>query len=247
MGKYVTTKAKRNSQKKLLAARSNTAVLRCENIRFNNARQDDVKNEKIIFQKMFSAHGLKIAKPYLDEEAYDLQDDILKENLNSIRNIVVIGAGPLRYLEAASGRHYIAIDKFQSAFLSNRMRSMMKNVSIVTLINKPFESISIDDLPLSHNLYIFTFNVISYINNPVALINKIAQTNSLIYISGWNEMNSDVMHQYLDYLYGNVSFCIRDASSFLDVHAIDFSDCKKIQTINKRSGLFTKSILMRTY
>jgi len=197
--------------------------------------------EKRIYHKMLSPKGLEIAEPYLKEEENILKNLVLKNALHGIENIIVIGAGPLRYLEMALNKNYIAIDKFLNVFLRDNLRTSIQNNINITLINKSFEEVKKDELPNKNCLYIFTFNVISYINNFLLHANKIFHQGNIIFISGWNDKGQELMSDYFNYIYANSAY-LKKASSFVDPHKIDFSNIVKINNIVRHEGKFTKSI-----
>jgi len=207
----------------------------------NRISSYETSYEKRIYYKMLSPKGLEIAEPYLKEEENVLKNLVLKNALHGIENIIVIGAGPLRYLEMALNKNYIAIDKVLNVFLRDNLRTSIQNNINITLINKPFEEVKNNELPNKNSLYIFTFNVVSYINNFLLYANKIAHQDNIIFISGWNDKAQELMSDYFNYIYANSAY-LKKASSFVDPHKIDFSNIAKINSIVKHEGKFTKSI-----
>ncbi len=208
------------------------------------ARSHTLSHEEEIFQKMFSPRGLKLADPYLKEEKNILNNYILK-NSDKIKNIIVIGAGPLRYLEIAHNKNYIAIDKYLNLFLDKRPETSIKDLKNIKLINKAFEDVEINELPTNNCLYIFTFNVISYIDNPESSIRKIIDKDNIIFISGWSKNCHILMSNYLEYIYQDSSY-LKNSTSFVDPHKMALSDVNTIKTIEKYDGIFTKSISIHT-
>lgn len=197
--------------------------------------------ERKIFQKMFSPQGLNMVEPYLKEEENILENYVLANIYEKIQNIIVIGAGPLRYLEIASLKNYIAIDKYLDSFLNKNLKAMIKGKKNISLINKSFEVVEPNELPAENSLYIFTFNVISYINDLERSINKLIGENNIIFISGWNKMAHSLMSNYLHYVYQSSPY-LKNSASFIDPHKINFTNMDKIKKIEKHGGIFTKSI-----
>jgi hypothetical protein len=182
-----------------------------------------------------------MAKPYLNEEENIIKNYVLANTYDKLKNIVVIGAGPLRYLNIAPKKNYVAIDKYLNYFLNKDLKSVIKGSENISLINKPFEEVDRDDLPAGNSLYIFTFNVISYINDIERSINKLIGENNIIFISGWNKMAHSLMSNYLHYVYQSSPY-LKNSASFINPHNINFMNMDKIKKIEKHGGIFTKSI-----
>lgn len=191
--------------------------------------------EREIFYKMFSPEGLKLAQAYLDEEEAILREVINKKRKHPLENIIVIGAGPLRYLELIfqSNLNYIAVDKHLDMFVTDGLKKDLSSCLPIELLNKSFEDLKKDELPLHHSIYIFTFNIFSYLRNPLQLINELVNNKNLIFISGWNIEKTEQMNKYINYVYKDCPCYIKDTSSFLNVHDIDFSQIKEIKHVEK--------------
>lgn len=216
----------------------------------SNSPNPDIKARNIlsyereIFYKMFSPEGLRLAQSYLDEEEDILKRVIRDKNKHHLENLIVIGAGPLRYLELTvrAKLDYIAIDKHLDLFIIDDLKKSLQSILHIEFLNKSFEKLKSNELPKHNSIYIFTFNIFSYLENPVQLINQLIKNENLIFISGWNKEESKSMDKYINYIYEESPFFIRDTSSFLNVHDMDFSQIegiKNVEKITRRNSLIS--------
>lgn len=205
--------------------------------------------EEKIFYKMFSPSALNIADPYLVEEKKEIKEHILEKFNNKIKNIIVIGAGPLRYLDdfCDSNQNYVAVDKFLNTFTDDNSFCLTDKKYSTLLINNCFENLKKGELPEKDSLYIFTFNVISYISNPLFSLSTHLNKNNVVYISGWNNSFSKERTDYLNHLYDSSSPYLQGSSSFVDVHDLDYNVINLKHKIKKHEGVFIKSVIIDTY
>lgn len=153
---------------------------------------------------MLCPFGLKLAQPYLVEERRCLLEHFRKiHNLSSF-HCIVVGAGPLLYLDIAQRlmKQYIAVDPLVNFFLQDSTRASTNQLTKVITLNKYFDELTLEDLPITNRLFIFIFNVAAYINNFALSINRLGKPGDILFCSTWTDSRkaSQVAKKYFSYV-----------------------------------------------
>lgn len=149
------------------------------------------------FITMFSQNALTCADKYLSHEK-EIVTSVLKQNA-SIINLIVIGSGPAAYLEIAQHYQcrYVGVDPFYHLKEANDNNIIYFDCS--------FNDINRSQLPSGPCLFLFWFNVLHYLKDPVQVLSKIIQPEDIILYSTWSfendispSMNSYFLEVYRD-------------------------------------------------
>lgn len=156
------------------------------------------------FVRMMLPDAEEKAYPYVHEEQRILTK-LLKSIGNTARyNFVVIGSGTMWYIELVYGKvkKYIAVEPLADIFLPRQIRFMLKQHENIKIIGKEFGRFSKSDLGDFNSIFVFHFNILSYILDPIRKINKYLKKGDILYISSWNrkEEAARVRKEYFDFI-----------------------------------------------
>ena len=142
--------------------------------------------ERKRFLRMLCPLGLNLAKPYLAEERQSLLALMEKEHLYSNSLFIAIGAGPLIHLDVAISYNqtYVGIDPLINEFINKLVKIPANGI---TIINKTLEEVNKCELPLGRQLFVFLFNVISYINDVAEHVNRLVRPGDFVFFSTWSK------------------------------------------------------------
>jgi hypothetical protein len=156
------------------------------------------------FLRMMSPEALLLAKQYDDEEKQNFQKMAATLPHLSEMNCVVVGAGPLSYLDQTLFRvkNYIAIEPLSDLFVTKPFRFLTEQFPKIHIKNNKFDEVNRDELPEGNALLIFTFNILAYIDHPIRRINAFLRPGDVIFISTWNNtpQAKAIRKQYFDFL-----------------------------------------------
>lgn len=157
------------------------------------------------FIKMYSQSALSAAQEYL---SYEKKVVISVLQLNPlIKNLVVIGSGPGAYLDLAYDYEcqYIGIDPFY--------RLKKENQKNIIYFDCSFNEIHRAQLPEGSCLFLFWFNVLHYLKDPVQALIKITQAEDIILYSTWSFKNdiTQYMKSYFREVYRDSTHCYQQA------------------------------------
>lgn len=143
------------------------------------------------FHKMMEPSSIKLAKPFLNEER-----EALIKFLDSLKasyyNLCFIGDAIYLYCEIANkyAENYLVIDPMA------RLNTPGK------VIFKQFQEIQMEELPVGKNVFVFPFNVLYYIPDPIKELKRLTKKGDSIFISGWNNTSKavHVMSRYFTHI-----------------------------------------------
>jgi len=128
-------------------------------------------------------------------------------------NFVIIGSGTIWYIELAydKTKTYVAVEPLANIFIQRQFNYILSKHKNIKIIDKEFGDFTAIEIPNNNSIFVFHFNILAYIPNPIRNINKYLKEGDILYISSWN--NSDEAKQvrktYFDYLNLNT-----DSNSF---------------------------------
>ena len=163
---------------------------------------------KKVFKDMFSDLALEKANAYLNEERLILEKLVRDTPKTRNMNFCVVGGGPFSYLSLASKyfNKYTLIDPHLHCFMNETfLKSMEKleKIKCIECIEKSFEdycqTYSTSFTP-TNTFYVFWFNVISYIQNPIEWLNQIVKPGDIVFISKWgsSEIAQKTLKNYFE-------------------------------------------------
>lgn len=184
-----------------------------------------------VFVRMLSKEGLKKAALFLNGEYEHLEKMLASRSVNrENQNFIAIGGGNLLYIDLAYkyNCNYITVDPSVDMFLSKEVQFLVTNFSKIKLIRDNFLNLKKSDIKnRSNNIFIFLFNVISYIHNPIQYLNQLIKPGDTVFISLWNHtpQSLKVINDYFKYVYQQKdkieNFYVRELDAF------------KVQNVNK--------------
>jgi|SaaInlStandDraft_5_1057022.scaffolds.fasta_scaffold01317_10 hypothetical protein len=152
-----------------------------------------------LFTSMMQPSALNKANLFLKEEREQVESILLSKK-GDISNILVIGGGPLTYIDLARkyGCKHICINPFLFTYLNDNKEIDCLSENCDELISDKFEDIAPNQLLRKNSLYVFHFNVISYIDDVVEKLDWLAKTGEMIVISTWldDEFSRRIKKEY---------------------------------------------------
>ncbi|MBN2525115.1 MAG: hypothetical protein JXR76_01895 [Deltaproteobacteria bacterium] len=198
--------------------------------------KEAIQNDAERFYYMFSPLALSNAQPYLTEERAVLS------RLVHGKHLVVVGAGPLMYLDVAQKHSlsYTAIDPLIHLYVNSSVKSLIASSGSIAvhLVDKPFCAIDSFDIPSSPCVLIFHFNVAAYIDGFQYHLNKLLKNGDVLVISKWgnSEKSKKIRQNYFSYLKTLMPDCatlvgdLNREISLKDLQEIrDFKHAQKIE------------------
>lgn len=170
-------------------------------------RLKKIKDE--YFVKMMLPDSEEKALPYVNEEEATLKKLLNSNNHINDFNFVVVGSGTLWYLDIAYGKvkNYIAVEPLADIFIHEQVRFILQKHKNIKVIGEEFGEYEIEQPLMQNSMFVFHFNILSYIPNPIRRINKYLKEGDILYISSWNSTikAKSVRKNYFDYLNANTS------------------------------------------
>lgn len=156
------------------------------------------------FIRMMSPDAEKKAFLYLKEEEKNLSNLLFSfKNLNK-KNFVVVGAGALWYLDLVFEKvnKYIAIDPLSNIFIQKQIRFIISKHHNIKIIGKELGIFKKKELGSNSSIFIFHFNILAYIKNPISIINKYLKHGDILYLSTWSDSTraKKVRQEYFNFL-----------------------------------------------
>lgn len=144
------------------------------------------------------------AEPYVYEESKLLQDLLSSTNSLDTYNFVVVGSGTLWYIDMAYGRvkNYVAIEPLADIFIQKQVSYILTKHKDIHIIGQDFGNFNSNELPNNKSIFIFHFNILSYIPDPIEKINSYIKEGDILYLSTWNSTNEakTVRKSYFDFI-----------------------------------------------
>jgi len=219
----------------------------------NNAK--DLKNiQSNYFVRMMLPESEVNAIPYVQEESTIL-DSIIESITNFNQwNFIVIGSGSLWYIEKSLNKanKYIAIEPQADIFIPKQIDYILKSHPDIHVINKNFGEFHEEELSLQGNsIFVFHFNILSYIPNPIDKINQYLKKGDILYISTWSKTKDAkrLRKKYFDYINGGF-----DTKEFMidpekplglcNLDAFDFQKLKYYTSHKRIKGTITDILII---
>lgn len=156
------------------------------------------------YLRMMLPKSFAIAAPFIKEEKEALEE-VLDQLPNPKKyNFVAIGAGQLAHLELGMERTkgYVSIEPLTDLYIGSPLQYLASKFINIKLIKSTFENTSKSDLFDGNNIFLFLFNIISYLENPLKGINRLASPGDVLFLATWNtsENSKKLRKDYFDYL-----------------------------------------------
>jgi len=139
------------------------------------------------FYRMLSPYALKLSAPYNDEESEVLERCLKLYPAIKDMNFVAVGGGELWELRRASkyAKRYVCIEPLADIFINDSVRYLVEQFNDVSFVSKRFGEVVPSDLPPGNSFFMFLFNILAYVDDPVGSINRLLQPGDVLFISTW--------------------------------------------------------------
>lgn len=204
--------------------------------------------------RMLSPHALVHSAPFLDEEKKVLKN--LLENTPNVdqMNLVAVGAGELWYLRFGLKytKNYVSIEPLSDTFLNDSVKYLTEINPRITILNKRFRDVKSSELPECKSIFVFLFNILAYLENPLENINKLIKPGDMLFFSSWNQANPlsrSVRKQYFDFLNSFEKDVIIDPEGSVGICKLDnfpFSSLKSYQRHERITDEITDILIIYT-
>lgn len=190
----------------------------------------------------------KKAKHYESEEKHFLLKLLSCLSNKEQYQLAVIGAGALSYVDLAIRKQieYVAIEPLINLYIQKELLFLVKQQANVSVIPKCFGDFSPAELKRKNRIFLFTFNVFAYIDDPIERINRYIKRGDILFISTWNlhsKQALDIRKGYFDFIRESMLATNLSLSDFLSgkIYNLDCFDLAKLKfyTSNER---FTNNI-----
>lgn len=156
------------------------------------------------FFRMMSPRASKISKRYIDDETELLTSMISGLEDHHDYNLVVVAGGQLGKLQVGLEltKSYTCIEPLTDLYMGRNVLYLVKKMSKIRLVKKLLSEVRKGDLPEGKNIFVFLFNILAYIDNPIKEINRISKPGDVLFISTWNltPVAKKIRTKYFNYL-----------------------------------------------
>lgn len=156
------------------------------------------------FFRMMSPRASVLAKNYLDDETNLLESTIDKLDDPKEYNLIAVAGGQLGMLKTGleKNKSYTCIEPLANLYLGKQIQYLVKKIQNVHIVKKRFADTIRKDLPDGKNLFVFMFNILAYIKNPIREINDLIRPGDVLFISTWSATPKakEIRAKYFDYL-----------------------------------------------
>ena len=156
------------------------------------------------FYRMLSPEALRLAHSYLVQEDRILETFLVHAPSARQMNFVAVGAGEFSYLQHSLtyASRYVLIEPNMDIYFNESIRFLADQMKNVFLIKKRFHEVKQEEIPSGNSLFVFFFNVISYIENPIQSINRLLKKGDVLFLSSWAKTQKArvIRSQYFTYL-----------------------------------------------
>ncbi len=205
------------------------------------------------FYRMLSPYALKYSAPYNIEEESALKELLSKNSFKDNTSLAVIGCGDLWYVDLARRYNmgYVAVEPLIDIFVNKYIQSLINSFGNIYLIKSKFGEINSNSLPSGNLLWVFTFNILAYIENPIEHINKYLRQGDILFISSWcqNKEAKYVRKEYFDYLNSFEREVVINPEETIGLCKLDifpFNELKYYKTHIRIKGKITDVLIIYT-
>lgn len=159
------------------------------------------------FYRMLAPRALELSRAYHDEESAVLEK-ILKKNARvKDMNFIAVGGGMLWELRRAMkyAKRYVCIEPLSDMYLNDSIKYLLEQSDDISFLPKRFDEISKQDLPGGNSFYLFLFNVLAYVDDPLAAIRAVTQPGDIVFVSTWADTSlaRAIRQRYFTYINGS--------------------------------------------
>ena len=205
------------------------------------------------FYRMLSPYALKLSEPYNTEES-NILDQCLRAHHNiGDMNFVAVGGGELWELRRAAKftKNYVCIEPLADIFINDSVKFLTEKLDNVSYIAKPFGDVDRGELPDGNAFFMFLFNILAYIEDPVRAINHIVRPGDTLFITTWADTDDArrVRSAYFAHLNGRETEVIIDPELSVGLSHLDnfpFDELKYFNRYERIEGTVADVLIIYT-
>lgn len=156
------------------------------------------------FYRMLSPQALMLSASYHREESNVLEACLKNNRRTRKMNFVAVGGGELWELRRALKytKSYTCIEPLADVFMNSSVKFLMEQFKNITYVPKRFGEVVASDLPRRNNFFMFLFNILAYIDDPIEIINRLTKPGDILFISTWADTEEALERRntYFEYL-----------------------------------------------
>jgi hypothetical protein len=205
------------------------------------------------FYRMLSPYALKLSAPYNDEESEVLERFLKSYSPVKDMNFVAVGGGELWELRRASQytKRYLCIEPLADIFINDSVKYLVEQFDNVSYIAKRFGDVLPSDLPPGNSFFMFLFNILAYIDNPIDAINNILQPGDVLFITTWADTAAarQTRSAYFDHLNETETGVIIDPEQGVGLSHFDhfpFDKLTRFKRYERITGAVTDILIIYT-
>jgi hypothetical protein len=178
------------------------------------------------FYRMLSPQALTLSAPYNNEESEELERCLCQYAGIKDMNFIAIGGGELWELRKALKytARYVCIEPLANIFINDSVKFLTEQHDTISIVAKKFGAVMAEDLPSGNSFFMFLFNILAYINDPIESINRLLRQGDILFMSTW--ANTPEAHRtrmsYFEFLNEDQEIIIDPAASVGLAHFDNF-------------------------
>ncbi|HSX35468.1 MAG TPA: hypothetical protein VLH84_00875 [Patescibacteria group bacterium] len=205
------------------------------------------------FYRMLSPYALKLSEPYNSEENVILERCLEAYPDIADMNFVAVGGGELWELRRAAryAKQYTCIEPLADIFINDSVRYLIEQCSNVSFVPKRFGEVEREDLPQGKSFFMFLFNILAYVEDPVGAINHILQPGDVLFITTWanTPLAKQVRSVYFSYLNETEKEVVIDPEQSIGLTHLDHfpvEELKHFKRSERIKGTITDVLIIYT-
>ncbi|HKU18133.1 MAG TPA: hypothetical protein VJP80_02560 [Candidatus Saccharimonadales bacterium] len=205
------------------------------------------------FYRMLSPSALKTSAPYHLEEKRNITKALQACPNIAEMNFVAVGGGELWELRSALryAKRYVCIEPLAHIFFNDSIKYMIEERRDIDYIAKGFEAVSRDELPKGGCFFMFLFNILAYIKEPISAINNIVRPGDVLFITTWADTREArrTRQAYLDHLNRFEEKVVIDPAKTIGLSHLEHFPFNKLHSYKRHEyiqGTITETLVIYT-
>jgi hypothetical protein len=203
------------------------------------------------FYRMLSPYALKLSAPYNDEESKVLEQCLKAFPAIRDMNFIAVGGGELWELRRARqyAKRYVCIEPLADIFINDSVKYLVEQFDDISYISKRFGEVRRSDLPPDNSFFMFLFNILAYVEDPIESINKVLRPGDVLFISTW--ANTDearrIRSAYFNHLNGVGKEVVIDPEQTIGLSHLDNFPLEKLTYVKQHErvkGAVTDTLII---
>lgn len=195
------------------------------------------------FKNMMNMHSLKITSAYLREEGEVITSVLKQTNPDNIKEFVSVGDASLIYsnITRRMALNYTVVDPLIKLTKNDDIKR--NNISI---INQELANAKLKNKP--NKVIALIFNLVSYLTDPIDIINKHIKPNDIVIISTWSKNTNAIKlrKKYFSYLNKLSNSKLTYENNMLNLSDLNLDAVKHLKKYTIVKQLFTDIAILYT-